>query len=359
MPETKRVLVAMSGGVDSSCAATLLIEQGYAVQGLTMRLWREPGAESRAEEDIAAARQVCAQLGIRHHVLDLRQAFYSQVVADFISEYGQGHTPNPCVRCNRMLKFGAVLDQLAPLGCDYLATGHYAHAVSDDGGWHLLRGLDARKDQSYFLYMLTQVQLARVLFPLGTWTKVEVRAYARKLGLHLAERGESQDACFVADGDYRRFLRERYPESVRPGPIYDADGRLLGQHKGLPYYTVGQREGLGIAAPKPYYVLALEVARNALIVAHSEGLGRTALIARHMSYVSGSPLAAGQSVVAKIRYRARPTQAQVWPQPDGTAQVTFGAPLRDITPGQSVVLYSGEEVLGGGIVARSLPPEGA
>lgn len=343
----------MSGGVDSSMAAALLVERGYHVQGLTMHLWQEPSSQSGEHLAIRYARTVCECLAIKHHVIDLGDAFLHQIVNQFVQEYAQGRTPNPCVRCNRLIKFGLLRDQARALGCEILATGHYARISQHDGTYHLLCGVDARKDQSYMLYALGQQELASALFPLGEYKKSEVRAMARQRGLPVADRPESQDICFLRDRDYRRFLAERLPEAIRPGPIYDRQGRLLGQHKGLPFYTVGQREGLGIAAQRPLYVLKLDMLRNALIVGFAEELGSHQLIAEEMSYVSGKAPSAGCAVEAKIRYRAPRVPAHVWPLSEGRCRVIFEQPLRDITPGQAVVLYQGEEVLGGGTISQS------
>lgn len=343
----------MSGGVDSSTVAALLHEHGHQVTGFTLHFWRAPSSSPPVEglDAISAAQAVCAHLGIPHHVVEAQDIFYRQVVAYFVAEYARGRTPNPCVRCNRLIKFGWLLDQIRALGCDRLATGHYARIVQEQG-WQLLRGVDKHKDQSYFLYTLGQRELSKVLFPLGTWTKEQTRRWAAEHGLPVAERAESQDVCFLPDGDYRRFLRAQAPEAVRPGPIYDLKGRLLGEHQGLPFYTVGQREGLGISAPRPLYVLALDAERNALIVGYREALGGDALLADEMSYVAGHPPEPGTVVEAKIRYQARPTPARIWPGEDATARVLFERPLRDITPGQAVVLYQGDKVLGGGIIQR-------
>jgi len=342
----KRVAVAMSGGVDSAVAAALLLAQGWQVQGLTMRLWREDGVDPAPAE----AAIVCQQLGIAHQVIDLREAFVRQVVEPFVHDYTAGRTPNPCLRCNHTLKFGVLLESALALGAHYLATGHYARTRHVDGAWQLLCAADARKDQSYVLYALGQTQLAYVLFPLGDLTKEQVRADAARLGLTAVERAESQDICFLRDNDYRRYLAQRAPEAVRPGPILDAQGRTLGQHKGLPFYTVGQREGLGLAAPRPLYVMRLDAQRNALVVGYDEELGRRELTAAEVSWVSGGAPAQGAPVEAKVRYRARRTAAYVWPLPGARIRVTLAEPLRDITPGQGVVLYQGEVVLGGGII---------
>ncbi len=352
------VAVAMSGGVDSSVAAALLQESGHRVVGVTMRLWREPSAidvagELGGPDDIEAARAVCAHLSIPHRILDARETMARQVVDYFIDEYTRGRTPNPCVRCNQQVKFGWLLDQVRAMGLERLATGHYARVLQRDGEWQLLRGVDRRKDQSYFLSRLGQQELSRALFPLGAWTKEQVREWARQRRLPVAQRGESQDICFLAARDYREFLRQRVPQALTPGPIYDRKGRLLGEHQGLAAYTVGQRGGLGISAPQPLYVIALDPARNALIVGFREELGRDALLASEMSYIAGEPPEPGAELTCKIRYQARPAQARIWPLDGDRARIVFAQPLRDITPGQTAALYQGEVVVGGGTIERS------
>ncbi len=352
------VAVAMSGGVDSSVAAALLQESGHRVVGVTMRLWREPSVVDIAGElggpdDIEAAATVCAHLRIPHRILDAREIMARQVVDYFIDEYARGRTPNPCVRCNQQIKFGWLLNQVRAMGLERLATGHYARILQRDGEWQLLRGVDRRKDQSYFLVRLGQRELSRALFPLGTWTKEQVREWARQHRLPAAQRSESQDICFLAAKDYREFLRQRAPQSLTPGPIYDRQGRLLGEHQGLAAYTVGQREGLGISAPRPLYVIELDPVRNALIVGFREELGRDALIAGAMSYIGGEPPEPGAELTCKIRYQARPAQARIWPLDGDRARIVFAEPLRDITPGQTAALYRDEVVVGGGIIERS------
>jgi len=361
-----KVAVAMSGGVDSSVAAALLVEQGYDVIGVMMRLWaedsqadgsRERGYLQSATED---ARSVSHSLGIPFYVLDYEVPFRERVVEYFLTEYARGRTPNPCLACNRYIKFGLLLEQALALDADYLATGHYARVRSADGEYQLWRGVDRGKDQSYFLYMLGQEQLRQVLLPLGDYTKEQVRSMARERNLPVRDKAESQDLCFVAGGDYRRFLSQRVPEAMIPGPIVDTSGKALGEHHGLPFYTIGQRKGLGISAAAPLYVLHLDVERNALVIGTAAELGRRSLVASSVTFVSGRyPDAACRvasrvalQVSAKIRYRSRMRRATVTPLPDRQVEVIFDRPLRDITPGQAVVFYRGEVVLGGGIIAE-------
>jgi tRNA-uridine 2-sulfurtransferase len=358
MNKGSNVAVAMSGGVDSSVAAALLQESGQRIVGVTMRLWREPSAidvagELGGPDDIAAAGAVCAHLSIPHHIIDAREIMARQVIDYFVDEYTRGRTPNPCVRCNQQIKFGWLLDQVRAMGLERLATGHYARILRRGGEWQLLRGLDRHKDQSYFLSRLGQQELSRALFPLGAWTKEQVREWARQRRLPVAQRSESQDICFLAAKNYREFLRQRVPQALTPGPIYDRQERLLGEHQGLAAYTVGQREGLGISAPQPLYVIALDPARNALIVGFRKELGRDALLAGEMSYIAGEPPEPGAELTCKIRYQARPAPARIWPLEGDRARIVFAQPLRDITPGQTAALYRGEVVVGGGTIEQS------
>lgn len=353
------VLVAMSGGVDSSLAAALLVEEGYAVTGVTMHLWAgEAGVEQGPTpccslETAAGARRVCQALGIPHYVFNLCQEFEACVVDEFVREYGRGRTPNPCLACNREIKFRLLLQRTRALGVRFLATGHYARVVQDPAGrYHLLRGRDRHKDQSYVLYMLGQEELAHTLFPLGGMTKSHVRAEAVRRGLPAAGRPESQEICFIPDDDYRRFLARRLSQSAQPGPIRDREGRVLGTHRGLPYYTVGQRKGLGLGGGRldPLFVIALDAAENALVVGPEEALLRTELEAEQVSLVSGEWPALPQPVEARVRYRAPAAPATLFPQERGCIRLEFDAPQRAITPGQAVVFYQGEEVLGGGTI---------
>jgi tRNA-specific 2-thiouridylase len=350
-----RVVVAMSGGVDSSTAAALLVEKGYDVIGVMMRLWAEGGEGGSTNrccstEAVENARRVCYALDIPFYLINYEQEFKRQVVDLFIAEYARGRTPNPCLACNRHIKFDLLLRQAQAMGAQYLATGHYARIRQLNGRYQLLKAIDREKDQSYVLYMLGQRELQHLLLPLGDYTKEQVRAMARQRGLPVADRAESQDLCFVRDNDYRRFLQAHAPESIRPGPILDTAGRVIGQHKGLPFYTIGQREGLGIAAPEALYVMHIDVARNALVVGTKAELGRRELVATEVNYVSGEIPEGPLKITAKIRYQAGESEAILTPLEDGRARVTFTQPQRDITPGQGVVFYSGEVVLGGGII---------
>lgn len=354
------VVVAMSGGVDSSMAAALLIERGYDVIGIMMRLWADDSATEGSAENrcctpqaVEDARRVAQALGIPFYLLNVEREFKSWVVDAFCREYAAGHTPNPCLACNRHIRFRFLLQRALALGANYLATGHYARVRHRDGRYELLKGMDARKDQSYVLYMLGQEQLRHLLLPVGDYTKDQIRAMARKQGLSVADRPESQEICFVRDGDYRAFLRRHAPEAIVPGPILDLSGRVLGQHQGLPFYTIGQRRGLGIAVGKPLYVLEMDRARNALIVGPESALGRGELIAGQVSFVVGEMPSTPLAVTAKIRYKAVEVGAVVTPLGDGRVRVTFAWPLRDITPGQGVVFYQGEVVLGGGIIEKA------
>ncbi len=353
-----RVMIAMSGGVDSSTALALLVEQGYDVAGVMAHFWAEPCGEgapavnkccSPASERVA--RQVCARYGVPFYTVDMVEAFRRAVVEPFIAEYLSGRTPNPCLNCNRDVKFGLLLAYALNQGADFLATGHYARVRKDeDGSYSLLRGRDKSKDQSYMLYMLGQAQLPRVLFPLGELTKVQVREMARERGLAAAARPESQEICFIWDNDYHRFLMERAGARIEPGPILDSSGRRIGTHKGLPFYTIGQRGGLGIAYSEPLYVLEIRPAENALVVGTAGELGRDRLAASQVHFVAGKPPELPARVTAKIRYRASEAAATIERVEGERAWVTFDAPLRDITPGQGVVFYQGERVLGGGII---------
>lgn len=354
-----RVLVAMSGGVDSSLTAALLVQQGYDVIGATMQIWEE-GREDGDDRGCCSlsavddARRVADKLGIPYYVLNFRQLFQETVVDYFIAEYGAGRTPNPCIACNRRVKFEGLLQKALALGAEYVATGHYARIGYDGGrGRYLLRkGADAAKDQSYALYHLNQHTLKHFLMPLGEYAKTETRRMAREFGLAVADKPDSQEICFVPNDDYQAFLADKAPESLRPGDIVDTGGRILGRHRGLPLYTVGQRKGLGLAAGRPLYVVALDNERNQVIVGSDADVFASELIAGDLNYIAFDRLDTPLKAAAKIRYSAREAPAVIEPAGEGLARVRFETPQRAITPGQSVVFYDGDIVLGGGIIQR-------
>lgn len=357
----KRVFVALSGGVDSAVAAALLVEQGYEVVAVMLKLWAGEGADSTPganrcclPEAAERARRVADILDIPFYLINAEALFETEVVRYFISEYAAGRTPNPCVQCNRVIRFNFLLKQALAMRAAFLATGHYARIHQSEGHYQLLRGRDRRKDQSYFLHILTQEQLRHLLFPIGELTKEEVRVTARRLGLPVAEQPESQDLCFLTTDDYRDFLARRAPHLLQPGPIRDTAGNVLGQHRGLAGYTIGQRKGLGIAAPRPLYVLALDVEENALIVGTAEELGRDTCLLENVHYIDGKPRPAPFRAEAEIRYHGRVLEVTVTPLEGGRAQVHFASPQRDITPGQFLVLYDGDIVLGGGAICNTL-----
>lgn len=352
------VLVAMSGGVDSSLAAALLLEAGHQVTGVTMHLWDDDEQGLReslccAAEAAASARRVCALLGIPFYVFNYQREFRRYVIDYFIRAYTHGLTPNPCVECNRMIKFRALLDRARTLGFDAVATGHYARVIQgEDGRYQLWRAVDLEKDQSYMLHMLGQAELSRLIFPIGAYTKREVREMAAARGLPSADREESQDICFVPDGDYRNLLRIESPESLVPGPIVDLEGREIGRHRGLPLYTVGQRRGLGLGGGEPRYVVAIDPARNALIVGPATALNRERFTVIDACWVDDAPPAESFTCLVQVRAHAEPLPARVSQQPDGRWLVELERPQRAVSPGQAAVFYSGQQVLGGGWIAR-------
>lgn len=344
-----RVFAAMSGGVDSSVAAALLIEQGHDVTGVTMQLWPSGDAEGGCCSVAAVrdAKRVCDLLGIAHYTLNFREEFEFEVVSEFAREYALGRTPNPCIVCNDRLKFSDLLARVSMQGADYLATGHYARIVRDEAGepW-LARGVDPLKDQSYFLYRLTRTQLDHVLFPVGELEKPAVRAIAERMGLHVADKPDSQEVCFASAGQHAAVVGARCPEALVPGDIVNVAGEVLGRHSGVAEYTVGQRKGLGISSPEPLYVLSVDAARNVVVVGRREDLAVRRLEADDVIWHGE---AAG-TVNAMVRYRMRAEQARA-SVVDDQLIVEFAEPLYGVAPGQAVVCYSDDKVIGGGTVA--------
>jgi len=350
-----KVVVALSGGVDSSVAAALLVEQGYEVVGATMRLWSAPGCEEENRCCTPQTRELAAklaqQLGIPFYVLDAQQEFRQEVVQRFLDGYSRGETPNPCVYCNRYLKWDYLWQFAQSIGAEAIATGHYARLLrAADGTYELWKGVDATKDQTYFLSLLTQQHLEHTLFPLGEYSKVEVRQIAHERQLPSADQPESQDLCFLGGRDYRDFLSEYVPQVVQPGEIVDRQGKVLGIHNGLAFYTIGQRKGLPPAA-QALYVYQKDVEHNRLVVGTEAELGADRMQVREINWIAGSPPAEHFQAEVKIRFKAVPAQAQVEVLPEGSAQVHFAKPLRDITPGQLAAFYQGEKVLGGGWIS--------
>ncbi len=350
-----RIVVAMSGGVDSSVAAALLKEQGHEVIGMMMRLWSEPGSEAENRcctiDSMNLARRVAAQLDIPFYAVDAKDVFRETVVEYFIDGYVQGVTPNPCLICNRKIRWTFLLKQALALGAEFMATGHYARLrVADNGQTELLKAVDDAKDQSYVLHVLNQDQLNRARFPLGTYTKPQIRALARRFDLPVAERADSQDLCFLGNGSYQDFLLRNIPAVAQPGPIVNLAGEELGQHRGLAFYTIGQRRGLGIAAPQPLYALRKNPTTNTLIIGTKDQLGNSELNATGVSWISGEPPVEPIRAEVKIRYKARPAWGLVTPLAEGEAHIQFDETLLDITPGQAAVFYDGEVCLGGGII---------
>jgi tRNA-specific 2-thiouridylase len=363
-----RIVVAMSGGVDSSVAAALLAEQGHDVIGLSMQLYDQSEGQTSfgsccSLDDLHDARRVAAAIRIPHYILNFERQFDAQVVSNFVREYAAGRTPLPCARCNSDLKFATLADRAAGFGAEAVATGHYARVERDlaTGRYRLRRGVDGSKDQAYFLFSLTQDQLARAMFPVGDRPKDLVRDYARRLGLPVADKPDSQEICFIPDDDYAAFVTKRAPEADRPGAIVDEHGHVLGGHNGIHRFTVGQRKGLGLgstSAGAPFYVLALQPAEHRVLVGPRSALERTTLTASGVNWIVEEP-SGPVAVQAQIRHRHQPARATVRAierggsstgsnQPESRAEVFFDVPQMAVTPGQAVVFYDGDMVVGGG-----------
>jgi tRNA-specific 2-thiouridylase len=349
-----RFVAAMSGGVDSSVAAALLRESGHEVIGLSMQLYdqRDPNASFGScctLDDLYDARRVARAIGIPHYIVNFEREFNDEVVADFVREYTSGRTPIPCVHCNSDLKFATLLDRAQGFQAAAVATGHYARVQIGAGGRaRLMRGVDRAKDQSYFLFSLTQDQLARAAFPVGHLRKEEVREHARRLGLAVSNKKDSYEICFVPDGDYAGFVQKHAPDALAAGVIADRDGRVLGRHEGTHRFTIGQRKGLRVSSPIPLYVVDIDAAERRVVVGPRDALERTELTASRVNWIAGTIPPGPIHAAAQIRYRHQPADATVTPLDAGRARVVFDEPQPAITPGQAVVFYDGETVLGGG-----------
>ena len=347
-----RIVVAMSGGVDSSVAAALLAEQGHDVIGLSMQLYDQSGTQSFGScctlDDLHDARRVASARGFPHYIVNFERQFTDTVISNFVNEYTSGRTPIPCAHCNSDLKFATLLDRARGLGSDYLATGHYARVgQAADGRFHLRRSLDPDKDQSYFLFSLTQDQLARAVFPVGALSKPEVRSEAHRLGLLIADKADSQEICFVPDGDYATFVESR-SAAVRPGAIVNERGEQLATHAGVHRFTIGQRKGLGVAAQTPLYVLKIDADSGAVTVGPRSALDRASLTASGMNWIGRDASTAWIPAAAQIRHRHRPASGRVRASDDGRAEFEFDEPQPAVTPGQAAVFYDGDVVIGGG-----------
>ena len=354
----KKALIGMSGGVDSSVAAFLMLQQGFDCTGVTMRLWDGMEEESTccSLDDVEDARAVAHRLGIPHYVFNFKQDFEEKVIRDFIQSYEQGLTPNPCIQCNKHLKFHRLLRRAKELGCDYVVSGHYAQIRQDEtsGRCLLYKAADPLKDQTYFLACLDQEQLSHIQFPLGGLTKGEVRRIAEENGFVTARKRDSQDICFVPDGDYVTFMERWTGKTYPAGDYLDLNGKVIGQHKGAVCYTIGQRKGLGIALGAPAYVCKKDMAANTVTLGPNEALFSTGLLADNWNWIPFPALTEPMRVTAKTRHSQKEHAATVYPCEDGTAKVIFDAPQRAITPGQAVVLYDGDLVIGGGTIQEAL-----
>ncbi len=364
----------MSGGVDSSLAAFLLSQKGYQVVGISMKLWdfKEVDGESHPDgrccssEALNDARAVCQMMGIPHYVVDIRDDFKREVISNFVDEYITGRTPNPCIICNTKIKWGSLWEKAESLGANFISTGHYARIVYDEKlkRFQLLKGVDPSRDQSYALWGFSQKDLSRTIFPLGELTKKQVRVLAKEHGLKVAEREESQEICFVTDDDYSRFIKEWVDskgqgsrvrgqgKKIQPGSIFNSKGEKIGEHKGIPYYTIGQRRGLRVAMGKPMYVVRIDAEKNAIYVGENEELFKSSFVVTNVNWIAFDNLDQEIDCEIKIRYQHIPQKGRISPLTEGQVMVKFNQPERAITPGQSAVFYQGEVVLGGGVIDR-------
>jgi tRNA-specific 2-thiouridylase len=364
---TRRVLAAMSGGVDSAVAAALLAEAGHTVTGVTLRLWCLGSAPTSPRacctlDAIDDARRVAERMGFRHYVVDAEEVFRARVLQPFLDDYTQGRTPYPCALCNQHLKFGDLVNRMRLVGAQWLVTGHYARIESDGaGGFALRRAVEGGKDQSYALALIPYATLAHTSFPLGALRKDEVRAHASRLGLTVWDKPESQDLCFVPDGDYARFMREKLGETRghAPGAFVDLDGHPVGEHRGVARYTVGQRRGLGLAGAEPSYVIGIDAVRNTVTVGPRAALAAPGLVTGPMNWLTSAPPAEGARVAVQIRSSHRAAAATLTHREGGAVQVTFDEPQTAVAPGQIGVLYDGDRVLGGAPIAAAVPATGA
>lgn len=357
----KKVVIGMSGGVDSSVAAYLLQEQGYEVIGITLKVWdsddpdyieKDGGCCSISSVD--DARRVAYKLNIPYYVLNFKELFKAKVIDNFIDEYMEGRTPNPCVACNKYIKFDELLQRAMALGADYVATGHYARIDESEGRFLLKTATDSKKDQTYALYNLTQFQLEHTLMPCAGYTKTEIREIAEKIGLEVFNKKDSEEICFIPDDDHGAYIKKALPNKVREGNFVDKKGNILGKHKGIVYYTIGQRKGLGIALGIPMFVTDIVPQSNQVVLGSEEDIFKTELLAKDINFIPFDKLTSEMEIEAKIRYSAMPTKAKIIPMENNKVKVVFYDKVRAITKGQSVVFYNGDIVVGGGIIEEIL-----